>query len=73
LPAVTGTNGGDLCYTFTECAEKITAGASAISFSGATGPMAFDENGDRTTAVINMFQYGSDNKIGADPIRQTEF
>lgn len=73
LPAVTGTNGGDLCYSFAECAEKINAGATAISFSGATGPMAFDENGDRTTAVINMFQYGPDNKIGSDPIRQTEF
>jgi branched-chain amino acid transport system substrate-binding protein len=73
LPAVTGANGGDLCFSFAECAEKINAGASAISFSGATGPMGFDANGDRTTAVINMFQYGADNKIGADPIRQTEF
>ena len=73
LPAVTGANGGDLCYTFGECADKIAAGATAISFSGATGPMAFDENGDRTTAVINMRQYGSDNRTGTDPIRQVEF
>jgi len=73
LPTVTGADGGDLCYSFSECAEKISGGATAISFSGATGPMAFDENGDRTTATINMFQYGPDNNIGADPIRQTSF
>lgn len=73
LPAVTGADGGDLCFSFAECAEKINAGATAVSYSGATGPMAFDDNGDRTTAVINMSQYGSDNKIGAEPIRQVQF
>ena len=52
---------------FIEHAKKIKR------YGAATVVMAFDENGDRTTAVINMFQYGSDNKIGSDPIRQTEF
>jgi branched-chain amino acid transport system substrate-binding protein len=72
LPAVSGTNGGDVCFTFTECAELIFAGASAITFSGGTGPMAFDENGDRTTATINMFRYDANNQIG-DPIAQFSF
>lgn len=72
LPAVTGTNGGDLCFTFTECAELIQGGATAVSFSGGTGPMAFDENGDRTTATINLHEYDANNQIG-DPIRQFTF
>lgn len=72
LPNVTGANGGDECFTFAECAELIAGGATAITFSGATGPMAFDENGDRTTATINLFQYDANNQIG-DPIRQFSF
>jgi branched-chain amino acid transport system substrate-binding protein len=72
LPAVTGTNGGDTCFTFGECAALIAGGATAIAFSGATGPMAFDENGDRTTATINLFEYDANNQIG-DPVRQFSF
>ncbi len=72
LPVVTGASGGDVCFTFAECAEKINGGATAVTFSGATGPMAFDSNGDRTTATINLFEYDATNKIG-DPIRQFNF
>ncbi len=72
LPAVTGANGGDTCFTFGECAALIAGGATAITFSGATGPMAFDENGDRTTATINLFEYDANNQIG-DPVRQFSF
>jgi len=72
LGNVTGANGGDQCFTFGECAALIAGGATAVTFSGATGPMAFDANGDRTTATINLFQYGADNIIG-EPIRQFSF
>lgn len=72
LPAVTGSNGGDTCFTFTECAELIFGGATAITFSGATGPLALDENGDRTTATINLYQYDENNQVG-DPINQFSF
>ena len=72
LPAVSGSEGGDVCFTFAECAALINGGASAVTFSGGTGPMAFDENGDRTTATINLFQYGANNQIG-DPIGQFSF
>lgn len=72
LPAISGTNGGDECFTFAECADLILGGAEAITFSGGTGPMKFDENGDRTTATINLFQYDANNQIG-DPINQFSF
>jgi len=72
LPNVTGSNGGDTCFTFTECAELIFGGATAITFSGGTGPLAVDENGDRTTATINLFQYDANNQVG-DPIQQFSF
>ena len=72
LPLVTGSEGGDECFTFVECADLISGGASAITFSGGTGPLALDENGDRTTATINMFQYDANNQIG-DPINQFSF
>lgn len=72
LPAVTGSNGGDTCFTFTECAELIFGGATAITFSGGTGPLALDGNGDRTTATINLFQYDANNQVG-DPINQFSF
>lgn len=72
LPAVTGSNGGDTCFTFTECATLISGGATAITFSGGTGPLALDENGDRTTATINLFQYDANNQVG-DPINQFSF
>ncbi len=72
LPAVSGAEGGEVCLSFAECADLINGGASAVSFSGGTGPMAFDENGDRTTATINLFQYDANNQIGV-PIGQFSF
>ena len=72
LPAVTGSDGGDECFDFVECADLILDGADAITFSGGTGPLKLDENGDRTTATINLHQYDANNQIG-DPIDQFSF
>ena len=75
LPAVTGSNGGDTCFTFTECATLIFGGATAITFSGGTGPLALDAaTGDRTTATINLFQYDANNRFDdANPLAQYSF
>ena len=72
LPSVTGTNGGDTCFTFAECATLIAGGATAITHSGGTGPLGLQANGDRARATINLFQYDANNQIG-DPINQFSF
>ena len=72
LPSVTGTDGGDTCFTFEECATLIAGGATAITHSGGTGPLGLQANGDRARATINLFQYDANNQIG-DPINQFSF
>lgn len=48
------------CLTYKECLGGLAAGPD-INYDGESGPVAFDANGDITTAVFSVFKYGADN------------
>lgn len=52
---------GTKCTSITECLELIAAGED-IDYDGYSGPIEFSEQGDPTTAVIGIYQYGADNR-----------
>ena len=52
---------GTKCTELAECLELLEAGED-IDYDGVSGPIEFDENGDPTTAVIGIYQYGADNR-----------
>lgn len=48
------------CLSYKECLGGLAAGPD-INYDGESGPVAFDSNGDITTAVFSVFTYGPDN------------
>lgn len=52
---------GKPCRSFKDCQELLKSG-STINYDGESGPIAFDANGDITTANFMVFTYGPDNK-----------
>lgn len=55
-----GVEGGEKCTTFQECADIILAGGQA-DYDGVSSPVTFDEVGDPTEGMINIYEYGADN------------
>ena len=49
------------CLSYTECLAVLKTGTD-INYDGESGPVAFDANGDITTANYMVFTYGADNK-----------
>ena len=67
LTAVSGGASGDAaaggrtaCTGLPECLELAHAG-TAVDYEGQSGPVAFDENGDVTTARFMVLRFGADN------------
>lgn len=52
---------GKPCLSFTDCLAALKAG-TGINYDGESGPVAFDANGDITTANFMVFTYGADNR-----------
>lgn len=50
-----------VCTSFAECHELLVSG-SEVDYDGQSGPVAFDDNGDITSASYMTFTYGPDNK-----------
>jgi neutral amino acid transport system substrate-binding protein len=48
------------CSTYKDCVTGLATGAE-INYDGESGPVAFDANGDITTANFSVFTYGADN------------
>ncbi|WP_285244415.1 ABC transporter substrate-binding protein [Pseudarthrobacter sp. fls2-241-R2A-127] len=48
------------CLTYKACLGGLAAGPD-INYDGESGPIAFDANGDITTASLSVFTYGPDN------------
>ena len=48
------------CLSYKECLGGLAAGPD-INYDGESGPVAFDTNGDITTAAFSVFTYGADN------------
>jgi neutral amino acid transport system substrate-binding protein len=55
-PTATGTP----CPGYKECLAADASG-SGIDYDGESGPVAFDANGDITSAAFTVFTYGTDN------------
>ncbi|MCP9000529.1 ABC transporter substrate-binding protein [Pseudarthrobacter sp. RMG13] len=49
------------CLSYTDCLAVLKTGAG-INYDGESGPVAFDANGDITTANYMVFTYGADNR-----------
>lgn len=49
------------CLSFADCLGVLKTGAP-INYDGESGPVAFDANGDITTANFMVFTYGADNR-----------
>lgn len=61
LREVSGGEGdGEKCTTFSECADIINGGGVA-DYDGQTGPITFDEVGDRVDGVISISEYDENN------------
>ncbi|GAA1743683.1 ABC transporter substrate-binding protein [Microbacterium paludicola] len=62
LVEVSGGSGeGEKCTSFADCADIILGGGVA-DYDGASSPVTFDEVGDPTEGMINIYEYGADNK-----------
>ncbi|UUL76310.1 ABC transporter substrate-binding protein [Pseudarthrobacter sp. Fe7] len=48
------------CLSYKECLGGLAAGPD-INYDGESGPVAFDSNGDITTALFSVYTYGADN------------
>ncbi|WP_350004887.1 ABC transporter substrate-binding protein [Pseudarthrobacter sp. WHRI 8279] len=48
------------CPSYKECLGGLRAG-TGINYDGESGPVAFDANGDITSATFTVFTYGADN------------
>jgi branched-chain amino acid transport system substrate-binding protein len=51
------------CTGYKECLGGLAAGPD-INYDGESGPVAFDPNGDITSAAFSVFSYGADNNPG---------
>jgi branched-chain amino acid transport system substrate-binding protein len=52
--------GGTECTTFADCAALL-ADDEDIDYTGISGPITFDDNGDPTEAYVSIFQYSAGN------------
>lgn len=55
-----GTAPGAPCSSYKDCIAGKASGAD-INYDGESGPVAFDANGDITSATFTVFTYGADN------------
>lgn len=55
-----GEGQGGPCPSYKDCLERLKSEADA-NYDGESGPIAFDANGDITTATFSIFTYGADN------------
>lgn len=60
----TGPAGTAPCASYKECLAGKASGAD-INYDGESGPLAFDANGDITSAAYTVFTYGADNNPAA--------
>lgn len=61
LQEVSGGSGeGEKCETFADCADIILGGGIA-DYDGVSSPVTFDDVGDPTEGMINIYEYGADN------------
>ncbi|WP_244292693.1 ABC transporter substrate-binding protein [[Micrococcus luteus] ATCC 49442] len=56
-----GGQGGTPCLTYADCLAALKSGAT-VNYDGESGPVAFDSQGDITTANFMVFTYGADNR-----------
>jgi len=61
LPAVSGTDGGTKCSSYSECADLITAGTD-IQYTGPSGIGPFNKQNDPSSAFVGIYQYDENNK-----------
>lgn len=54
---------GKPCLSFADCLTVLKSGAN-VNYDGESGPVAFDSQGDITTANFMVFTYGADNWAG---------
>ena len=57
----TGNGTGTPCSSYKDCLAAGKASAADINYDGESGPVAFDANGDITSATFTVFTYGADN------------
>ncbi|WOF22215.1 ABC transporter substrate-binding protein [Microbacterium betulae] len=55
-----GTGDGEKCETFAACADIILDGGTA-DYDGVSSPVTFDDVGDPTEGMINIYEYQDDN------------
>jgi neutral amino acid transport system substrate-binding protein len=48
------------CLSYKDCLARLKSGQEA-NYDGESGPIAFDANGDITSATFSVFTYGADN------------
>ncbi|MDQ0692370.1 ABC transporter substrate-binding protein [Arthrobacter sp. W4I7] len=56
----TGKPAAEACLTYKDCRAGLMSGPD-INYDGVSGPVAFDANGDITTATFTVYTYGADN------------
>ncbi|QOD05365.1 ABC transporter substrate-binding protein [Pseudarthrobacter sp. BIM B-2242] len=56
-----GGQAGTPCLTYADCLAALKSGAT-VNYDGESGPVAFDSQGDITTANFMVFTYGADNR-----------
>jgi neutral amino acid transport system substrate-binding protein len=56
----TGEPAAEACLTYKDCRAGLMSGPD-INYDGESGPVAFDANGDITTATFTVYTYGADN------------
>jgi ABC-type branched-subunit amino acid transport system substrate-binding protein len=61
LAAVSGSDGGETCKTFEECAQLLGDGEE-IDYETVSGAGAFNDSNDPSSAFIGIYQFGADNK-----------
>ena len=60
LLAVSGTYGGELCYSFSECAKPLTENRQ-IHYKGVSSMGPFTGIREVATSMISIYQYKADN------------
>jgi branched-chain amino acid transport system substrate-binding protein len=56
---------GEPCLSFAECSGYLGEGKS-INYSGQSGPIDFQDNGDPGAAVMGIYKFGEDNTYSSD-------
>jgi branched-chain amino acid transport system substrate-binding protein len=56
----TGKPAAEACTTYKDCRAGLMSGPD-IDYDGESGPVAFDANGDITSAAFTVYTYGAEN------------